>query len=338
MKLREYLLDKLPYFLLLTVAGVLSYVLLIGTGTSRDAALFAVLLYSLMALIALAVDFVRKFMFYRDMDRWLEQNLYQNAPLNLIDPPGFAEGRALYDAVEKLDLARQNALAQNARASGEYREYIESWVHEIKTPLASAKLYLENHPLEDGDRLARELTQMENYITQVLYYARAASLEKDFRIRPVRLEELVRRTLRQNSLSLIEAGFSISQQGLDAVVMADATWMEFILGQLISNAVKYRRQAPQLDFRAEKRTNAVLLRIRDNGLGIPAQDLPRVFEKGFTGANGRKLGKSTGMGLYIVRKLCDKMSIGVEAASMPGESTTITLCFPLGDEYNLTKM
>ena len=95
MKLREYLLDKLPYFLLLTVAGVLSYVLLIGTGTSRDAALFAVLLYSLMALIALAVDFVRKFMFYRDMDRWLEQNLYQNAPLNLIDPPGFAEGRAI---------------------------------------------------------------------------------------------------------------------------------------------------------------------------------------------------------------------------------------------------
>ena len=83
---------------------------------------------------------------------------------------------------------------------------------------------------------------------------------------------------------------------------------------------------------------AVLLRIRDNGLGIPAQDLPRVFEKGFTGANGRKLGKSTGMGLYIVRKLCDKMSIAVEAASMPGESTTITLCFPLGDEYNLTKM
>ena len=76
MKLRGYLLDKLPYFLLLTVAGVLSYVLLIGTGTSQDAALFAVLLYSLMALIALAVDFVRKFMFYRDMDRWLEQNLY----------------------------------------------------------------------------------------------------------------------------------------------------------------------------------------------------------------------------------------------------------------------
>ena len=252
------------------------------------------------------------------MDRWLEQNLYQNAPLNLIDPPGFAEGRALYDAVEKLDLARQNALAQNARASGEYREYIESWVHEIKTPLALGKALSRKPPLRRwGSFGARADADGKLYHAGALLCA-GSELEKDFRIRPVRLEELVRRTLRQNSLSLIEAGFSISQQGLDAVVMADATWMEFILGQLISNAVKYRRQAPQLDFRAEKRTNAVLLRIRDNGLGIPAQDLPRVFEKGFTGANGRKLGKSTGMGLYIVRKLCDKMSIAVEAALHAG--------------------
>ena len=211
------------------------------------------------------------------------------------------------------------------RTQNDYRDYIESWVHEIKTPLASAKLYLENHPLEDGDRLARELTQMENYITQVLYYARAASLEKDFRIRPVRLEELVRRTLRQNSLSLIEAGFSISQQGLDAVVMADATWMEFILGQLISNAVKYRRQAPQLDFRAEKRTNAVLLRIRDNGLGIPAQDLPRVFEKGFTGYNGRMDKKASGLGLYLCKGVCEKLGHGISVASKEGEGTTVMI-------------
>ncbi len=334
MKIGSYLRDRIPLLLLVLIASVLSYVLLSGTGCSRDAALFVVSIYALMLLVWVAIDFVRKFMFYRDIDRWLWQNQGENLPANRVDRPGFAEGQVLYDAVNRLDMARQEALARHAQSSREYREYIESWVHEIKTPLASASLYLENHP---NARLENELRRVEGYVSQVLYYARAASLEKDFRVRAVPLDALIRAILKKNSLLLIEAGFSVVQQGLEAEVLTDAAWLEFVLAQIVTNAVKYRAQAPCIEFIGERRPHAVLLRVRDNGVGIPSQDLPHVFDKSFSGENGRALGKSTGMGLYIAKKLCDKMGLGIQIASERGQGTCVTLCFPLGDAYNLTK-
>jgi signal transduction histidine kinase len=336
MKIGGYLRDRIPMLLLLLIASVLSYVLMRGTGCSRDAALFVVSLYALMMLIWVAIDLVRKYAFYRDIEHWLRRNRAENLPANRVERPGFAEGQALYDAVERLDTARQEALARHAQSAREYREYIESWVHEIKTPLASASLYLENHPTPER-RLENELRRVEGYVSQVLYYARAASLEKDFRVRATSLSDLVRELLKKNSLLLIEAGFSVVQQGLELTVLTDAAWLEFVLTQVVSNAVKYRSKAPRLEFFGERRPHAVLLRVKDNGVGIPEADLPHVFDKSFSGENGRALGKSTGMGLYIAKKLCDKMGLGIEIASVRGESTCVTLCFPVGDAYILTK-
>ena len=333
-----YLRDRLPLFLLLVAASVVGFVLLRGTGAARDAALFVVCLFDLCVLLWLVIYFVRKHRFYRDVARWMEQNRSGNLPVSQLDEPGFAEGQALYGALERVDASRQEALAQRELEMREYREYIESWVHEIKTPLASARLYLDNHPSEGGARLQAELSRVEEYVSQVLYYARASSLEKDYRVRAVSLRDVVRALLRKHAMPLIEAGFSIAQEDLDVTVMADAAYLEFVLGQVLSNALKYRSEAPKLSFRAEKREHAVLLRVQDNGIGIPREDMPRIFDKGYSGQNGRKLGKSTGMGLFIARRLCEKMGLTICAESEEGKYTCIAIQFPVGDEYDLTKV
>lgn len=334
----SYLRDRLPLFLLLMAASVVGAVLLQGTGTARDAALFVIILFDLCVLVWVAIDCVRKHRFYRDVARWVEKNRTENQPVSQLDEPGFAEGQALYAALERVDAARQEALAQRELEMREYREYIESWVHEIKTPLASARLYLDNHPAEGSARLQAELSRVEEYVSQVLYYARASSLEKDFCVRAVSLRDVVRALLKKHAMPLIETGFSIEQRDLDVEVMADAAYLEFVLGQVLSNALKYRSEAPKLAFRAERREHSVLLRVRDNGIGIPQEDLPRIFEKGFCGQNGRRLGKSTGMGLFIARKLCGKMGLTIQAESEEGAFTCITLQFPVGDAYDLTKV
>lgn len=338
MSIAAYLRDRIPLLMLMVVAAVLAWMLLNGTGASPYAAAFVISLYTLFVLVWVAIDFVRKYTFYRDARQWLFLNESANLPLNQVDRPGFAEGQVLYDAAVRLDASRQEALAQYVQSSREYREYIESWVHEIKTPLASARLFLDNHPGPGQARLNAELNRMEGYVTQVLYYARAASLEKDFRVRAVQLDALVRGLLKKHSMTLIEAGFAIEQERLEVEAMADAAWLEFVLGQVVSNAVKYRNAQPRLRFYAEKRPHCVLLHVQDNGIGIPAEDLPHVFEKGFCGQNGRTMGKSTGMGLYIAQKLCEKMGLSISAASVHGQGTRITLCFPMGDAYSLTKM
>ena len=338
MKLGAYLRDRMPLFLLLVAASVVSVVLLRGTGAARDAALFMVCLFDLCVLLWVAIDCVRKHRFYQDVARWVEKNRDGNQPVNQLDEPGFAEGQALYTALERVDASRQEALACRELEMREYREYIESWVHEIKTPLASARLFLDNHPAEGSARLQIELSRVEEYVSQVLYYARASSLEKDYRVRAVSLGDVVRALLRKHAMPLIEAGFSIEQKNLDVEVMADAAYLEFVLGQVLSNALKYRSSEPVLTFWAERREYSILLRVRDNGIGIPQEDIRRIFDKGFSGGNGRRLGKSTGMGLFIAQRLCNKMGLTLSAESQEGAYTCITVQFPVGDAYHLTKL
>ena len=130
---------------------------------------------------------------------------------------------------------------------------------------------------------------------------------------------------------LIEAGFRVELEALDAVVCSDGKWVEFILGQLISNSLKYRSAAPRLTFSQAVKRDGVVLSLRDNGPGIPPEDLPRVFDKGFTGANGRHLStRSTGLGLYLCRKLCARLGLGLSLSCPPGGGTLASLTFPLG--------
>lgn len=155
-------------------------------------------------------------------------------------------------------------------------------------------------------------------------------VEKDYVIRRCSLDHIVSQVIKNHAKILISRQFSIQRENLDQIVYTDVKWIDFILGQIVTNAVKYRAaEKPQLRFAAEARDSQVVLTIEDNGGGISARDLPRIFDKGFTGDNGRQVARSTGMGLYLVKQLCEKMNIGIQAESQPGMGTMIKLSFPL---------
>ena len=212
---------------------------------------------------------------------------------------------------------QNDQLACAEQENREYREYLDSWVHEIKTPITSARLIVENEKNPTTLRIDDELRKIDAYVEQVLYYARSTDVEKDFKV-----------ALKTYSKPLIQVGGKPVLKELDIPVAADSKSCTFVIGQILSNAIKYRKDNLQVEFSARAEKNTVSLFISDNGIGISAADLPRVFDKGFTGENGRRYSKSTGIGLYLSQRLCRKMNISLSISSVPGQGTTVTMVFP----------
>lgn len=157
-----------------------------------------------------------------------------------------------------------------------------------------------------------DLDRVNAYVEQVLYYVRSTSVEKDFFVKRVSLQELVEDTLKNCAREMICGKATVNLAHLEPEVHTDPKWMKFILHQIIANSIKYRSgETLQLTFSGRKEENAVGLDIADDGIGIPENDLERIFEKGFTGQNGRITAKATGMGLYLCKKLCAKMNSSV---------------------------
>ena len=191
-------------------------------------------------------------------------------------------------------------------------------------------MVIENNKNAITKSIDEELDKVENYIEQALFYARSNTVEKDYYIRKVVLKEIVNESIKKNKSSLIQEKISIDIHDLDIEVNTDNKWIVFILNQIIQNSIKYRRKENSaIEIYANQGKENVILYIKDNGIGIKQGEITRVFEKGFTGTNGRLSNKkSTGIGLYLCKKLCNKLGIGIELNSVQNEGTEIRLVFP----------
>lgn len=248
----------------------------------------------------------------------------------VVEAPHFLEGRLLHRAVYEMGKSMTETVSAHRRSITEFKEYIELWVHQVKLPIAALTLMERG---EEGTARREQLRRLDRYTDQVLYYVRAEQAEKDYLIGPVSLKRAVGRTALKFREDL--RGFSLETEGLDAAVMTDGKWLEFMLGQMLSNSVKYRSEErpPVIRITAAPAEGGVSLTVWDNGVGIPACDLPYVFDKSFTGENGRKGASSTGMGLYLVKNLCQRLGHRVTAESRPGEYTAVTITFADNDYY-----
>lgn len=270
---------------------------------------------------------------------------------DVVSRPSFIEGQLTWDCLDIALKKMTDHVAMYEKSSKEYREYIETWIHEVKTPIAAAHLVAENNPSAAIDNMDREVSRIEKYVEQALYYARSDALERDYAIAPVTVGELLRGALRRNAGVLVDSGTTIvwpeDTKALDLVVFTDSKWVSFVLGQVLTNSAKYAdpRRGARIEFRATQTCDAAtaitqtVVEIRDNGIGIPAADVPRVFDKVFTGVAGRHFGQSTGMGLFISKRLCTKMGIDLSLESTEGEGTRVFLRFSHHDElgtFNLT--
>lgn len=218
----------------------------------------------------------------------------------------------------------------------EYREYIETWVHEIKTPISSTKLLIENNNNEVTKKIDMQLDKIENFVEQVLYYSRSDEISKDYIIKEAKLNEIVKKVVKRNYRDFISKKIILQLEEINEIVYCDVKWVEFIINQVIGNSIKYTKEKEgKIKIYSKKLFNSVILIIEDNGVGITERDINRVFEKGFTGENGRKFGKSTGIGLYLCKKLCLRLGMQINISSKVNEGTNVSLIFPLSSVTNV---
>ena len=319
MSLKKYLKDHRLHLLLgLLAEGVVEAVLwLFASPVALQGFAFFWLTGSIGVIFG--YDFLRKRKFYKKVEENLSQLEEKYLLTELLDEPEFLEGQILCRVIQEMEHSMTDTVEQQIRKNGEFKRYIETWIHEIKIPIASTNLILFNHREDMERRMKEQIRRIESYVEQVLYG----------------LKEIVQSTVRDNKDSLILNGFSVLVELRDEKVYTDRKWLQFMLGQILSNAVKYaaedERKIRIFTKKVQSSENSsgeagIWLWIEDNGIGITEKDLPRIFEKSFTGDNGRK-SSSTGMGLYICRRLCEELGHKILAESEPGKYTRIGILF-----------
>ncbi len=330
MKWKDLIKDRWPAYLFHVMALVLVMVFMRAFRISVEMiAIVGVILF--LALVSAELwEFLRRKAYYDKLTNCLNELDKKYFISEMIDPPSFYDGQMLYETLRAANKSMLENIGEYRRGSKEFREYIELWVHEVKLPVASLQLMC----LNDGStKYVRQLRRIDEYIENVLYYARSGNAERDYIIKAVSLKRAFSDTALRFRTELQDSGVTIITRGLDVSVMTDSKWLEYIIGQLIGNSIKYfsSDRKPEITVYAEELPDKTLLHFRDNGIGIPESDLPYIFEKSFTGENGRTHTKSTGMGLYIVKKLCVKLGHAVSAGSVQGDHTEISIAFGNND-------
>jgi len=326
MKLSEYLKDRLAAYIIygLTWAFVLIFMFAFHI---RFQAVIIVSIVALLGAVSSEIwNFLRRKRYYDNLLNCLEELDKKYLLSEMSDAPDFLDGRILYETLQETNKSMCEHIAEYRCENADFREYIELWVHEIKLPVASLRLMCHN---DGNSKYSEQLRRIDDYIENVLYYARSGSAEKDYIIKETSLKRIFTDTALKNRAELQERGIALRTENLDVNVMTDSKWLFYMLGQLMGNSMKYG--ADEIYVSAEEFADKIVLSFRDNGIGIPESDIPCIFEKSFTGENGRIHAKSTGMGLYIVKKLCDRLGHGISAKSVQGEFTEITVTFGKND-------
>lgn len=287
--------------------------------------------------IDIVLEYRKKSNFYNELKNNLEKLDNKYLISEIINTPDFIEGKILKNTIQETGKSMLENVNTYKRLQEDYKEYIELWIHEIKIPIATSKLIIENNKNEITKSIDEELDEIENYTEQALFYARSNTVNKDYVVTKSNLQEIVNGAILKNKSALLSSKTSIELHDLEREVYTDSKWAVFIINQIIQNAIKYSKiKDRKIEIYAISKRENVVLYIKDNGIGIKKGEITRVFEKGFTGENGRTINKkSTGIGLYLCKKLCDKLGLGIELNSEKGIGTEVRIIFPKSSFMNL---
>ncbi len=310
MNFRNFIKDKIISIALLLFGIFTIEIFLITYPVGNFIKLYIPIIIIILYLIALVIEYLNKKSFYFNLLNTLNELDEKYLITEIINSPNFTEGKILKETLEQINKAMLENVNKYKYIQEDYKDYIELWIHEIKIPIATSKMIIENNKNTFTRNIDEELDKVENYIEQALFYARSNTVEKDYYIRKVELKEIVNDSIKKNKNSLIGEKISINLHDLEIQVNTDSKWIQFILNQIIQNSIKYKKQDSNLEIEiyAKQGKENVILYIKDNGIGIKKGEITRVFEKGFTGTNGRLANKkSTGIGLYLCKNLCNKL-------------------------------
>lgn len=318
----------------------LLYMYLIGA--RKQDLVYAAVLDAILLLITVLVGFFRYSSKVKALSNALKSPLEEQAQL----PEATDDVEILYHRLlENQSIARSESESSAAIRQSQMRDYYSMWVHQIKTPISAMKLLLEAEREELGqlicddeqsqyllsdnmDSFEDELFRIEEYVSMALQYQRVSSTENDFVLEKVSVDGVIRDTIKKYAKIMIRRHIGINYSGTGQEVYTDGKWLAFMLEQILSNAIKYTPQGVVTIETAEEK-DRFFITIKDTGIGIKAEDLPRVFEKGYTGYNGHADKKATGIGLYLCRQMADKLGHTIRMESEIGKGTKVWIGFDL---------
>lgn len=288
-------------------------------------------------IFLLLYNYFRKKKFYNELINNTKLLDKKYLVLETLNEPTFLEGKILYDSLYQIDKSMNEHIKLYEKNLSDFKEYVEMWIHEVKIPLSSLSLMCHNHHATIDKKYLNQINRLDNYVDQVLYYVRSNDAEKDFLIKKTNLEKVINSVMIKNKDEILLNNITVNVENLNIFVYTDTKWLIFIINQILNNSIKYKKKNGNslIKIYATEEKDLVNLFIYDNGIGISKSDITRVFDKTFTGENGRKDANSTGMGLYIVKKLIDKLGHKISISSKENEYTEVKITFGKNDLYNI---
>ena len=337
MRFRDYIKEKMVLIIGTILALVSVEILLLAYNISILIRVYCAFIIVFVMALAILIEYKKKKDYYNELIKNMEELKEKYLISEIIKTPNFIEGKILKDILQDTGKSMLENVNYYKNIQEDYKEYIELWIHEVKIPIAASKMIIENNKNEVTKSIDEELDKVENYTEQALFYARSNAVEKDYIINKTNLKEIVNGAILKNKTTLLNEKVSIELSNLkEEEVYTDSKWAVFIVNQIIQNAIKYsKKENKKVEISSQEKNDKVILYIKDNGIGIKKGEITRVFERGFTGENGRIIGqKSTGIGLYLCKKLCDRLGLGIELNSEKDKGTEVRIIFPKNSYTN----
>lgn len=307
-----YIRSRIGFFILWIMCCGVFAVVFMGYSLPMKAVLYAGGLSLLISAAFLVADAVRYRKQTAELKKCRDEILLSDERL----PAARNYHDKLYNDMIRLLFAEKSEIeAEAAAKSADMSDYYTTWTHQIKTPIAAACLLLQSGEY-DSDEMSEQIQKIEEYTEMVMCYARLSSESSDFVIREYSIDELVKKTVRKYASQFIRKGLSLNIGPMELTAVSDEKWLGFVIGQVISNALKYTNSGG-VKIYADGET----LCIKDTGIGISPEDMPRIFEKGYTGLNGRIDDKASGIGLYLCDKVCRRLGHKFSAESTDAGTT-----------------
>ena len=337
MKLSRYLKDKLYFIILFITILSLIILLLVGFKVSLELIIVIISLLVIFAILVLIIEYLKKRNFYNEFINIVDKLDKKYLVIEMLNSPNFQEGEILYNELYEINKSMLENIKNYEISMNDFKDYIEMWIHEVKIPLSSLVLMIHNNKNNISSKMVDQVKRLDNYVDQVLFYVRAENAEKDYLIKKTELNKVINKIALKNKDYILENNICFSVLDCEKKVLTDSKWLEFIIDQIINNSIKYKRDIASsfIKIYTEENNEEIRLIIYDNGIGIDAKDLPRVFDKTYTGTNGRLKSKSTGMGLYIAKNLCEKLGHKIAIESKVNEYTKVIITFNKESIYDV---
>lgn len=336
MNIGTYIKEKKENIILFIILVIILLFLLDLFGVNKYLTIMILSLLSIYFIVDFFTFYLKRKKYY---DNFLNNlNLLDKKYLILetLEEPEFLDGKVFYDALYKIDKSMMENINNYRNETEDFKEYVEMWIHEIKIPIAGLMLMYHNNKTVNKNFLD-QLNSLDNLTDQILYYVRSNYAEKDFLIKEASMDKIINEVLLKNKDSILENHIDVTVDVKNIKVLTDSKWLVFILNQIINNSIKYcdNNRKSYIMFYIEDNEKETTLHIKDNGIGVNASDLKHVFDKSFTGENGRKMRNSTGFGLYISKKLIEKLGHKISATSEENKYFEIAITFGKNDLYKI---